>query len=229
MALGIETALPLWRPALAPGGVVAFSEPVLRRRPAGAGARAFWAGYPAVGTAEAIAARVAAAGYRSRATRLLTGAPWAEYYLPMERRIAAPAPRRRAADLARSAGRRPARDRPLAPAPDEIAYLLTIASPGMTVGACAEPGRTRRPRPVPRRDGGAARRPPRPLPALRLQPRGRPRAPGHRRADDRRDAPAMVARRAGRDRRGPSGPPPRGRHAARRGPAARRRPRPRRR
>ena len=49
--------------------------------------------------------------------------------------------------------------------------------------------------------------------ALCLQHRGQPRALGDRGADDRRDAPAMVARRAGRDRRRQPGAQPRG-HAA---------------
>jgi trans-aconitate methyltransferase len=126
-AVGIETALPLWRKVLADGGIVAFSEPVLPDW-AGAGARAFWADYPNAGDAASIAARVAAAGFRTEATRLLTGLPWAEYYEPMQVRVdrlragADPAlahvldDAQREIDLWRQA-------------PDEIAYLLTIAAP----------------------------------------------------------------------------------------------------
>ena len=77
------------------------------------------------------------------------------------------------------------------------------------------PRRARRPAPVPRRDGRTRGDAAPALPALRLQPGGRARAVGHAGADDSADAPAMVARRAGRDHRRRSYPPPRGRHPAR--------------
>ena len=88
-ALGIETALPLWRPALAPGGRLAFSEPVFLTDPPGPGARAFWADYPAVTDAAGIKARIETAGYRLLDATPLTGEPWADYYHPQQARIAA--------------------------------------------------------------------------------------------------------------------------------------------
>ena len=125
--LGIEAALPLWRPALAPGGHLAFTEPVLVETPASATAAAFWGDHP-VGDAGAIAGRVAAAGYRTLATRLLTGAPWEDYYAPLERRIAALRPGASAAltQVLDEAEREVTLWRR---APDQIAYLLTLAAP----------------------------------------------------------------------------------------------------
>lgn len=87
--LGVTEGLTTWRGALAPGGAVAFSEPVLLTTPATKGARAFWADYPAITDLDGIVARVHAAGYDVIDTRLLVGAPWAAYYDPLRARIAA--------------------------------------------------------------------------------------------------------------------------------------------
>jgi SAM-dependent methyltransferase len=87
--LGIEAALGAWRDRLAPGGAVAFSEPVYLTDTPSEGAIAFWAGEGAgVGTPGTIAARVAAAGYRTEATRVLSDVAWESYYRPLEDRIA---------------------------------------------------------------------------------------------------------------------------------------------
>jgi SAM-dependent methyltransferase len=126
--LGIETALPLWRKALAPGGILAFSEPVLTETPPDPIVAEFWAGCPATGDAAAIAARIEACGYHSRATRLLTGAPWAAYYTPMQRRIAALRPGADAA-LSRALDDGQREIDLWRQASDRIAYLLTLAAP----------------------------------------------------------------------------------------------------
>ncbi len=126
--LGIEDALSRWRKALAPGGVIAFSEPVFLTDPPSTAATAFWADCPGVGTAEKIADRVEKAGFRTRATRLITGRAWLDYYLPLMSRAA----RLRIGggpDLAReldSAEDEFARWRA---APTEVAYLLSVVEP----------------------------------------------------------------------------------------------------
>lgn len=127
-AVGLEAALPIWRQVLAPGGVVAFSEPVFSQDPPGAGEAAFWADYPGCGSVASIEARIAAAGFRTVASRLMQGPPWAEYYLPMAARIEQLAPDA-SPDLAEvlEAGRRE-----IAlwrAAPDEVSYLLSIVEP----------------------------------------------------------------------------------------------------
>jgi trans-aconitate methyltransferase len=127
---GLERALPIWREHLAPGGVVAFSEPVLVSDPPHPVARAFWAEYPGVGTEARIAARIEGAGFRVLATRRLTGRPWAEYYEPMAKRIELLRPRarfRRRFKMILDAGALEISQ--WRQAPDEIAYLLSIAAP----------------------------------------------------------------------------------------------------
>lgn len=84
---GIEAALTGWRANLAPGGTIAFSEPVLDPG-ASAAAQAFWAGEYAPDDSATLHAKVQAAGYRLLGSRLIRGAPWATYYDPMEARIA---------------------------------------------------------------------------------------------------------------------------------------------
>lgn len=124
--VGLEAALAAWRPALAPGGAVAVSEPVL---PEGTGtvAASFWDGFP-VGDAASVTARICAAGFRPLHSRLVIGAAWEAYYAPMEVRIARLRPGASAEltavldDGAREA-------RLWRQAPDEIAYLLTLAAP----------------------------------------------------------------------------------------------------
>jgi trans-aconitate methyltransferase len=126
--LGIETALAGWRDVLAPGGHVAFSEPVLLSADPAPAAREFWAGYREIGDAGAIAARVSAAGYRTLATRVLTGPPWVDYYQPMEARIARLRP-----DAGAELGAvLDEAEREIAlwrECPDEVAYLLAIVAP----------------------------------------------------------------------------------------------------
>ena len=126
--LGVETALALWRPVLAPGGAIAFSEPVFVSTPPSPEAAAFWSEYPGVGTAADVEARVRAAGYRARATRLITGRAWLNYYLPMMAR----ATRLRIGagpDLAVVLDAAEAEFARWRAAPDEIAYLMSVVEP----------------------------------------------------------------------------------------------------
>ena len=87
--LGITEGLKTWRAALAPGGVVAFSEPCWFTDDRPQAAADLWAGeYPAMTDAAGIDAQVQAAGYTTLATRKLSAAAWENYYGPMDKRIA---------------------------------------------------------------------------------------------------------------------------------------------
>jgi SAM-dependent methyltransferase len=128
--VGIEAALAAWRSVLAPGGRVAFSEPVLLTDPPDPVAGDFWSDEgQTVGAEAAILARIEGAGWRVIATRIVCGAAWSDYYGPMQARIDAlqsdahdPAliavlqDGQREIDLWRAA-------------PDSIAYLLVVAEP----------------------------------------------------------------------------------------------------
>jgi trans-aconitate methyltransferase len=85
--LGVGKALALWRPALAPGGAVAFSHPCFFTETPSDPARLFWEGAK-VDTEPELAARIKAAGWRLEASRRLPDAAWEAYYQPMETRIA---------------------------------------------------------------------------------------------------------------------------------------------
>lgn len=87
--LGIEAALAAWASKLAPGGVVAFSEPCLFTPTPSRGAIDFWEGYAQLTDAAGIAARVQAAGFETLATRAIGDIGWESYYRPLEARIAA--------------------------------------------------------------------------------------------------------------------------------------------
>ena len=85
--LGVSEGLRGWRDALAPGGAVVFSEPVLLDTPPDADVAAFWEDYPQITDLDGIVARVNAAGFAVQAHRMLIGAPWEAYYAPMQARI----------------------------------------------------------------------------------------------------------------------------------------------
>lgn len=87
--LGIEKGLKAWRPALAKGGAVAFSEPCLFSAEASEAARAFWDGFPGVTDAAGIDAQVRAAGFETLASRRLSDAAWRGYYSSLQARITA--------------------------------------------------------------------------------------------------------------------------------------------
>lgn len=84
---GVTESLRRFRPQLASGGHVAFSEPTAPAPDAPQAAHDFWAEYPALTDAGGVKARIAAAGYRCLATRPIVGAAWAAYYDPMQARI----------------------------------------------------------------------------------------------------------------------------------------------
>jgi trans-aconitate methyltransferase len=90
--LGLAEGLRLWREALAPGGLIAFSEPCYFVSVPSEAARAVWEGEGTVRDRAGIEAGIAAAGYRLLGTRVLSDASWEAYYTPMEARIAALAP-----------------------------------------------------------------------------------------------------------------------------------------
>ncbi|MCV2864345.1 class I SAM-dependent methyltransferase [Albidovulum sediminicola] len=126
--LGLETALPLWRGALAPGGAIVFSEPVFLSSPPSAEVAAFWADYPGVGTEAELRRRIAGAGFATRATRVITGRAWLNYYLPLMARAA----RLRIGagpDLAAVLDAAEAEFARWRAAPDHIAYLLCVVAP----------------------------------------------------------------------------------------------------
>lgn len=85
--LGVSEGLRGWRDALAPGGAVVFSEPVLLDTPPDVKTAAFWEDYPQITDLDGIVARVNAAGFVVQAHRMIVGAPWEAYYAPMQARI----------------------------------------------------------------------------------------------------------------------------------------------
>jgi SAM-dependent methyltransferase len=85
--LGISAGLAAFRPRLAPGGAVAFSEPCLFADNPSDEALAFWEGYPARPEA-ALRSEVEGAGYRVLGTRRLSNGAWEAYYGPLEARVA---------------------------------------------------------------------------------------------------------------------------------------------
>ncbi len=84
---GVTEVLRAWRPALAPGGAIAFSDAVYLTDTPCAAVRQNWAEYPAMTVADGVAARIKAAGYEIVQTRVLGDAAWEGYYGPTERRI----------------------------------------------------------------------------------------------------------------------------------------------
>jgi SAM-dependent methyltransferase len=87
--VGLEQALAGWRDVLTPGGAIAFSEPVYLTDTPSDGARAFWGDEGIeVGTEAEIRARVAATGFQTVDTRVLSDVAWEGYFRPIEDRIA---------------------------------------------------------------------------------------------------------------------------------------------
>jgi SAM-dependent methyltransferase len=86
--LGVGPALAAWRPHLAQGGRVAFSDLRLTRPDPAPAVGAFFAAEGlALSDADALAAEVRAAGYRIEEAFWLPPAAWEAYYLPLERRL----------------------------------------------------------------------------------------------------------------------------------------------
>lgn len=88
--IGVETALRLWRPLLAAGGSIAFTELTWLAEKRPPEAAAFWTeAYAEMTDIEGNAARLAAAGYEMlHAFALPPSAWWDEYYTPLLERIA---------------------------------------------------------------------------------------------------------------------------------------------
>ncbi|WP_299671118.1 class I SAM-dependent methyltransferase [uncultured Roseobacter sp.] len=87
--LGITEGLTTWRIALAPSGVVAFSEPCWFTEDRPQAAADLWNDeYPAMTDAAGIDAQVRAAGYRTLGTRKLSATAWENYYGPLDQRVA---------------------------------------------------------------------------------------------------------------------------------------------
>lgn len=126
---GVTEGLRLWRGALAPGGRVAFSEPVLLGDAPSDVARAFWAGYPAITGLDGIGARVTAAGFRVMAHRMIVGAAWAEYFGPMRDRIAVLRQQAPEPALAEALDENAKEIAQWEAVPDEIAYALMVVEP----------------------------------------------------------------------------------------------------
>ncbi|WP_108482388.1 class I SAM-dependent methyltransferase [Oceaniglobus ichthyenteri] len=84
--IGVTEGLNAWVKQLAPGGRIAFSEPVLLRAPTEKVSE-FWAEYPEITNYEGIVTRVRKAGCRVLDHRMIVGQGWANYYDPMQARI----------------------------------------------------------------------------------------------------------------------------------------------
>ncbi|MCB1391112.1 MAG: methyltransferase domain-containing protein [Rhodobacteraceae bacterium] len=87
--IGVGGALAAWRPVLAPGGRVAFSDLRWTSDTPPDEAQAFWQAQGVEMTgASALAAEVAAAGWRVRGARWIGRAGWLAYYAPLEAALA---------------------------------------------------------------------------------------------------------------------------------------------
>lgn len=126
--LGVTEGLQGWRSALAPGGHVVFSEPVLlgEKTPM---VQAFWEEYPQITDLDGIMARVHAAGYRTLGHRMIVGAPWAAYYDPMQARLAQLRAQRPEPGLSAAIDAAQREIDLWSAAPDQIAYALIITAP----------------------------------------------------------------------------------------------------
>ncbi|MEM1315338.1 MAG: methyltransferase domain-containing protein [Pseudomonadota bacterium] len=85
--LGVEAALAAWRPLLAPGGRVVFSEAVRLKTPMSPRAETLWsAEYPTMTDPAGVSAQIAAAGFEERRRFVLPPECWDGYYGPLEAR-----------------------------------------------------------------------------------------------------------------------------------------------
>lgn len=86
--LGVTEALTAWRPILAPGGAIAFSEACWFTDTPSDAARRNFADYPAMTDEAGIRARIATAGYTVLDTRRLSESAWENYFGPLDQRVA---------------------------------------------------------------------------------------------------------------------------------------------
>ncbi len=127
--LGVTEGLLAWKPALAPGGRVAFSEPVLLSETPAAEATEFWMQYPQITDLAGIEARIAAAGYRILGQKLIVGGPWKAFFEPMEARLDMLKEGEVDAHLAQAIAENRREIALWKAAPDEIAYALFVVAP----------------------------------------------------------------------------------------------------
>jgi trans-aconitate methyltransferase len=126
--LGVTQALDHWKPALAKGASVAFSQVCWFTDTPSDAARAGWADYPDMTNEAGVLAQIEAAGYRCLATRRLSEAAWEAYYTPLDARIAAlepgdSAPMRQVLAEARAEAALWRRER------EAFGYLLCVVQP----------------------------------------------------------------------------------------------------
>lgn len=84
---GIAAVLAAWRPHLAPGGAVAFSEPAWMIEPPSDAAQAFWGPEYPTQTRGAVEDQIRNAGWGIVGQRWVVDDPWAAYYGPMSARL----------------------------------------------------------------------------------------------------------------------------------------------
>jgi trans-aconitate methyltransferase len=125
--LGITSGLAAFRPRLAEGGAIAFSEPCHFTDTPSGEAIVFWEGYPARTEAK-LRDEVEVAGYRILATRRLSDAAWDAYYAPLTARAAALKPGA-APDLLEVIGAAEAEAALWNRVKGETGYLLVVARP----------------------------------------------------------------------------------------------------
>ncbi|SOH92296.1 SAM-dependent methyltransferase [Monaibacterium marinum] len=87
--MGIEAALHAWRPLLATGGRVVFSEVVWIKRTVPEEARLFWMEYPEMTNRDGVRDRVAAAGWRVVDDFVQPREDWEVYLGPLGTRVEA--------------------------------------------------------------------------------------------------------------------------------------------
>ena len=127
--LGIKAGLDSWRGALAPGGWVAFSEPVKLRDPMSETAQRFWHDYPGLMDLNGIRSEVAKAGYRVEDHRMIVGPPWEAYYASQNARIAELRQSKQTPEVLEAMELCQREADLWAAAQDEIAYALLLVRP----------------------------------------------------------------------------------------------------
>jgi SAM-dependent methyltransferase len=86
-SIGVPRALAAWKPLLAPGGRIAFSDAVWTTPDPHPRARALFADYTAMTGVEGVRGWIGDAGLRPIADFLVSGEAWANYYDPLAARL----------------------------------------------------------------------------------------------------------------------------------------------
>lgn len=86
-AIGVPQALAAWKPLLAPGGRIAFTDAVWTVADPHPRVRALFADYAEMTDIDGVRGRIAAAGLRLIADFLISEAAWAAYYDPLAARL----------------------------------------------------------------------------------------------------------------------------------------------